>query len=229
MLPSVRHESQPPPVFHKDDAEHLAAELAAEVLGGADPANSIINLMLPRGIVLSTEPSGAAPEREPPAPGEEEGGEEEPEGSAKHAGTSHVADGDDNTVESTEGLGGYHGAVALAGAAKVLYAVGVYSEGTNGIVAFDEPWKNVVATFYHELNEARTDPDVEEASDTNKNALLGWYSSTGEGEIGDLPINACRNNLSLVFKEIPLANGTGTVPIQLMWSNDAHGPAASAL
>lgn len=23
-----------------------------------------------------------------------------------------------------------------------------------------KPWKNVVATFYHELNEARTDPDA---------------------------------------------------------------------
>jgi hypothetical protein len=26
---------------------------------------------------------------------------------------------------------------------------------------FDQPWKNVLATFYHELNEARTDPDVD--------------------------------------------------------------------
>jgi hypothetical protein len=30
-----------------------------------------------------------------------------------------------------------------------------------------------------------------------------------------------------VFKEVPLADGSGTVPIQLMWSNDAGGPAAS--
>jgi hypothetical protein len=53
MLPSIRHEEQPPPVFHKDDAERLAKELAAaSVLGGADPANSVINIMLPRGIVL---------------------------------------------------------------------------------------------------------------------------------------------------------------------------------
>jgi hypothetical protein len=40
------------------------------------------------------------------------------------------------------------------------YAVGVYSErsdnGTEtGIVGFDLPWKNIVATFYHELREAR--------------------------------------------------------------------------
>lgn len=237
MLPSIRHEQQPPPVFHKDDAEQLAKELAAEVLGGADPANSIINIMLPRGIVLSTEPANAAPEGEPGAPREEEpalpggGGEEEEEEGAVPAGEEepegNVAVGADDAVESTEGLGGYHGAVALPGEARALYAVGAYSEGSNGIVAFDEPWKNVVATFYHELNEARTDPDVEEAAATNNDALLGWYSPTGGGEIGDLPINACHNELSLVFKEVPLANGAGTVPIQLMWSNDAHGPAAS--
>ncbi len=235
MLPSIRHEQQPPPVFHKNDAEQLAKELAAAgVLGGADPANSVINMMLPRGIVLSTEPTpegGAPHEEEVAPPGGEEGaapaGGEEPEGQAAQAGARHAEIGDDDALESTEGLGGYHGAVALPGAAKLLYAVGVYSEGNNGIVAFNEPWKNVVATFYHELNEARTDPDVEEASDTNNNALLGWYSRAGEGEIGDLPINASHNELNLVFKEIPLADGTGTVPIQLMWSNNAHGPAAS--
>jgi hypothetical protein len=24
--------------------------------------------------------------------------------------------------------------------------------------------------------------------------------------------------------EVPLADGSGTVPVQLMWSNEAHGP-----
>jgi hypothetical protein len=46
----------------------------------------------------------------------------------------------------------------------IYYAV--YSEIrpdgiVNGIPVFDQPWKNVLATFYHELNEARTDPDVD--------------------------------------------------------------------
>ena len=50
----------------------------------------------------------------------------------------------------------------------IYYAIGAYSEQLpdgqiNGIPVFDQPWKNVVATFYHELNEARTDPDVEDA------------------------------------------------------------------
>jgi hypothetical protein len=59
-------------------------------------------------------------------------------------------------------------AQCVLGTDRVYYAVGVYSQteadGTvNGIPVFDQPWKNVVATFYHELNEARTDADVEDA------------------------------------------------------------------
>src|SRR5512142_2055630 len=65
------------------------------------------------------------------------------------------------------------------------YAIGVYSEqladgSTNGIPVFDAPWKNVVATFYHELNEARTDADVEDAiragNDPSATKFLGWVS-----------------------------------------------------
>jgi Resolvase, N terminal domain len=71
----------------------------------------------------------------------------------------------------------------------VYYSVGVYSQteadGTvNGIPVFDQPWKNVVATFYHELNEARTDADVEGAiragNSPNANSFLGWISDQGE-------------------------------------------------
>ena len=79
-------------------------------------------------------------------------------------------------ADSRHGLGGYHGSTNVAGTA-VYYAVGVYSEDGNGIPAFDQPWKNVAATFYHELNEARTDPDVEDAIRTGDSSRLGWYSA----------------------------------------------------
>ena len=76
----------------------------------------------------------------------------------------------DDEASSLNGLGGYHGSVHVGGdaGATIYYAVGVYSEALpdgsqNGIPVFNENWKNVVATFYHELNEARTDPDVEDA------------------------------------------------------------------
>src|SRR5207249_3693398 len=135
----------------------------------------------------------------------------------------------DEAVDSKHGLGGYHGSIhAKHGSTTdtVYYAVGVYSEGKNGIAAFDKPWKSICATFYHELCEARTDPDVEDAiraGDTPKaNKFLGWYSPKG-GEIGDIPMEEADADLSTVMKEVPLGGG-GTTPIQLMWSNAVSGP-----
>ena len=134
-----------------------------------------------------------------------------------------LADGD---VDSQHGLGGYHGSVK-AGTSEGYYSVSVYSDGDNGIVAFDEPWKNVCATLYHELQETRTDPDVEDAirqgSAPGADKLLGWYSPRG-GEIGDIPMSETNGDIGLVMKEVPLADGSGTVPIQLMWSNAVDGP-----
>jgi hypothetical protein len=132
----------------------------------------------------------------------------------------------DGDVTSERGLAGYHGSLHVGGQ-TLYYAVAVYSEGTNGIVAFDEPWKNVCATLYHELQETRTDPDVEDAirlgSAPGADRLLGWYSPRG-GEIGDIPMSEAVGNLDLVMREVPLADGSGTVPIQLMWSNAVGGP-----
>ena len=133
---------------------------------------------------------------------------------------------DTGDVDSKHGLGGYHGSVKVNGSER-YYAVAVYSDGDNGIVAFDEPWKNVCATLYHELQETRTDPDVEDAirlgSAPGADRLLGWYSPRG-GEIGDIPMAEAGGDLGRVRKEVPLADGSGTVPIQLMWSNAAGGP-----
>ena len=99
---------------------------------------------------------------------------------------------------------------------------------SNGIPAFRQSWKNVVATFYHELNEARTDPDVEDANRTGDLSKVGWYANVDHGgEIGDIPMNEAGAHLSLVFKEIDLADGSGTVPVQLMWSNKDFGPSSN--
>jgi hypothetical protein len=140
-----------------------------------------------------------------------------PRGAVLVDGTSTGGDG----VDSRHGLGGYHGSVN-----GTYYAVAVYSEGANGIVAFDRPWKNVCATLYHELQEVRTDPDVEDAIRAGTTPagerLLGWYSPRG-GEIGDVPL-AVSTNPSEVLREVPLADGSGSVPIQLMWSNAVGGP-----
>jgi len=193
----------PPATTDQVAAEKIVEELlAGNQLAGLDLTTTVVNLLLPSGIVLSD--SGGA---------------------------QKLQKLDQESADSLHGLGGYHGSVHV-GATQVYYAIGVYSEkrpdGTeNGIVAFDKPWKNVVATFYHELNEARTDSDVEDAiragNDPSADKFLGWTSSQGY-EVGDGPVFEANSDLSLVFKEVPLADGSGTVPIQLMWSNHVHGP-----
>jgi hypothetical protein len=209
-----------PNVVSQGDVENLVRQLfKAATLSGFDFTSTVFNFMLPSGTILNTDvapTNGAiAAQLERPV--------------AVKRGTPA-----ENEEDSTQGLGGYHGSVHAGSADNVptlYYAVGVYSEtlpdGTvNGIPVFDQPWKSVVATFYHELNEARTDPDVEDAiragSDPNATKFLGWTSKQGE-ECGDFPVSEA-NPLSQVFQEVKLSDGSGTVPIQFQYSDAAHGP-----
>jgi hypothetical protein len=126
--------------------------------------------------------------------------------------------------DSLNGLGGYHGSVHVQHNGRrvtLYYSANVFSEGTNGIPVFDAPWKNVVATLYHELNEFRTDADVKDAIETRDNDFLGWMSRSGR-ECGDEPI-AVAAQLDLVFQEVLVANAR-KVPVQFMYSNVVHGP-----
>jgi hypothetical protein len=131
--------------------------------------------------------------------------------------------------DSKHGLGGYHGSIHRSRNSRkqtIYYAVGVYDEGSNGIVVFAEPWKNICAVFYHELMEARTDPDIEDAiraGDTpGADRFLGWYSPRG-GEIADIPLDEAFD-LADVMKEVTLTGSTRKVPVQLLWSNAVSGP-----
>jgi hypothetical protein len=181
----------------QQDVENRLTQIQAQGgLAGFDLSNTVFNFMLPRGVVLTIDDGS----------GDEEGG-------IGHAAGAEV----EKESSSLEGLGGFHGSIHV-GANTLFYAVGVFSEGNNGIVAFDQSWKNVVATFYHELNEARTDAGVEDDQ-------VAWVNNERPSEeIGDIPMTLAGNNLSKVMKEVPLADGSGTVPIQLMWSNAAAGP-----
>ena len=132
-----------------------------------------------------------------------------------------LALGDSNSLN---GLGGYHGSLHVQHNGRqvtLYYSANVFSDGDNGIPVFDQPWKNVVGTLYHELNEFRTDADVNDAIQTNDNDFLGWMSRTGR-ECGDEPI-AVAKELDLVFQEVLVASG-GKVPVQFMYSNVVHGP-----
>lgn len=132
-------------------------------------------------------------------------------------------------VSSLDGLGGFHGSTHIVRNGRritLYYSANVYSTRLgngreNGIVAFDQPWKNVIGTLYHELNEFRTDPDVSDAITNNDNGFCGWTSNSGQ-EVGDQPIFRAGANLGLVFQEIQTSNHI-SIPVQFMYSNKVHG------
>jgi hypothetical protein len=204
-----------PATFSQGDVESLIATMASQGrFGGRDLTSTVFNFMLPSGTVLNDNAGPSA--------------ESKPE--VKAVKKSPIPD--DDEADSLHGLGGYHGSIHTNNGDTIYYAIGVFSEksadGTeNGIAVFDQPWKNVVATFYHELNEARTDCGVEDAiragNDPNAVNFLGWTSKEGE-ECGDFPVFESGNDLTKVFQEVPLTEGGGTVPVQFQYSDNVHGP-----
>jgi hypothetical protein len=217
----------PPALMSQGDVEQLVATFySGGKLTGLDLTTTLFNFILPPGTVLNTDTATTG------------GGEHVVSGAKRQAAVakSHAvapkALVPKDEADSLNGLGGYHGSVHVSGADIVYYAVGVYSQteadGTvNGIPVFDRPWKNMVATFYHELNEARTDADVEDAiragNNPDANSFLGWVSDQGE-EIGDFPVSEAGGDLTQVFQEVELTDNSGTVPIQFMYSDAVHGP-----
>jgi len=206
-----------PKTVSQTTIQQIVTTLATQgKFAGSDLTKTVFNFMLPPKTVLNDDTTASSAKSHD---------SDKPD--AKKKGAIPL----DDDVDSLHGLGGYHGSVHVNGQ-TVYYAVGVYSQiesnGTeNGIVAFDQPWKNVVATFYHELNEARTDADVDDAiragNDPSAIKFLGWTSRQGE-ECGDYPVFEVRNNLNLVFQEVELASGQGTVPVQFQYSDHVHGP-----
>ena len=211
FIPSTLLPGPAPDTMSQGDVENLVSDLFdSGTFESFDLTSTVFNFMLPRGTILNDNPAPGANRgstdtdvRRPSVPEAEE-------------------------ADSLHGLGGYHGSVQIHGM-TIYYAVGVYSESangkTNGIPVFDAPWKNVVATFYHELNEARTDPDVERVIKGGASSLLGWTSSQGE-ECGDFPVFEA-NPLGQVFQEVTLVDGD-TAPVQFQYSNYVHGPEGPA-
>jgi hypothetical protein len=216
-----------PAKVSQGDVENLVRRLfQAGTLSGVNFAATVLNFMLPSGTILTTDlapTSGAISSNVESSKTQQ----------ATPMALAHAVPPQDQE-DSTNGLGGYHGSVHVgtgSAAQTIYYAIGVFSEqladGTvNGIPVFDESWKNVVATFYHELNEARTDPDVEDAINAGNSPtainFLGWTSPQGE-ECGDFPVSEA-NPLTEVFKELNLTNSQATVPVQLQYSDADHGP-----
>jgi hypothetical protein len=207
----------PPSVVSRGDIDGLVnAAVTDPLLAGVDLSSTVINLLLPEGTVLTT--------NEAPTGGARRNLATEMKRYAKPAANYSLGRPDAaarETADSKNGLGGYHGSIHN-GAQTFYFAVGVFSKGDNGIDAFGVPWKNVVATFYHELCEVRTDSDVEDANRNQNISFIGWNSDQGE-ECGDLPIFE-DPGLNRVFQEIELASGGGSSPVQLQYSDAVHGP-----
>lgn len=216
-LPSHPLVGYTPKAVTRGDIQNYAAYLYQQgFLKSYDLRNTVFNFLLPPGTVLTADSRAANAQRET--------------SQAQKFETLDIVPNDDG-IDSVKGLGGYHGSVVTADGGRIYFSVGVYSQrfangATNGIPVFNEPWKNVVATLYHQLIEARTDPDVEDAirksSDLNTDRYLGWVSDTGQ-EICDFPIHA-NIPITSVIREVPLADGSATVPVQLPYSNFVHGP-----
>ena len=162
-----------------------------------DLDNTVFNFMLPRGTILKYDDDQQNAKTDAST-----------NDTLNSTGIPEVEESD-----SLNGLGGYHGSVinerGSGQSTKIYYSIAAYSEflpdgQENGIAVFDESWKNVVATLYHEINEFKTYPDVEDAIRQNENRFIGWNSDKGE-EIGDFPVFEARP-LSKVFKEVPLSN-----------------------
>lgn len=201
-----------PATVSRGDIDHLLQQALSAGLIIGDFETTVFNFLLPPGTVLT----------DAAAPG---GGAIHDAAATTHSKRGHAED----KASSLGGLGGYHGSVHLGGQ-RYYFAVGVYSQilangQENGIVAFNLPWKNVTATFYHEMQEVRTDADVEDVNNQLPGAAIGWISASGE-EIGDFPVFE-DPNLHSVFVEITLTAG-GTAPVQLIYSNRAHGPEVPA-
>ena len=229
-LPSHPLTGYRPSTMTQGDVERCVEYLYRRgFLQGYDLSSTVFNFLLPQGTVLTDDTGLSATAMTQPAA---------QVGQWTRAAVSRTADEGHNTSpvphseesSSLMGLGGYHGSIRIDGK-PVYYTADVFSERQqngrfNGIPVFAEPWKNVVATLYHELNEARTDPDVQDAirhaGDPAAERYLGWTSDRGE-ECGDYPIDESRD-LSTVVREVTLTDGSGTVPVQFQYSNAVHGP-----
>ncbi len=204
--PSTVLAGSKPSTVSQSDAEQILTNLHQQGhLNQYDLTRTVFGLVLPSGTVLTDDTTSG--------------------GQGVRSARAQRAEGD-KAVSSLEGLGGYHGEVQVGGA-TIYYAIVVYGEHMsngqdNGIPAFSEPWKNVVAAMYHELNEARTDADIYGTPGWISNPIAAFGGQ--QVEVGDAPVFEAGNNLGLVFQEIQLADGSGTAPVQFMWSNAVHGP-----
>lgn len=205
MLAAQILETRKPRVVSEGDiVPFIKSLLKRGTIPRADLDSTIFNFLLPSGSVLSdaSEPTGSLED------------------------VAGVMPALPRSGSSLQGLGGFHGSVHVNSKTTIYYSLDVYSEvlpsgRRNGLAVLAEPWKNVVATLYHELNEFRTDPDVDDVIRTGNSKLAGWSSDEGE-EVGDAPLRLAEPLTQVIHEVKVVPSRRATVPVQLQYSNAVH-------
>ena len=135
-----------------------------------------------------------------------------------------------NGVDSKHGLGGYHGSVHAKRGSKtetVYYAVGVVLGrverhlGLPGRV--EEHVRGLLPRALRGANGSGRRGRDPRGQLVARERLPRLVLAAG-GEIGDIPLEEAGGNLSAIIREVKLAAGSKTVPVQFMWSNAVAGP-----
>ena len=203
-----------PEKFTRHSIQDVLEDIYPEI-EGMDFKNTVFNLLLPPGVVLTSRGMPDGPQYS---------------GEDPHAFIErHGAEGHEQVLTSEDGLGGYHGSAIIDGNV-IYYTVCVYSEKTKdgvrrGMPYWEDSWKNVASVLYHELQEARTSPDIEESIRHDDDSMLGWYNEKG-GEVADYVMRLAGRHLGLGMREV-VVEPDSVSPIQLLWSNRVNGPECS--
>jgi hypothetical protein len=137
----------------------------------------------------------------------------------------------DGTTESTQQMNGYHSHVDLP-QQRVYYGQDVGADAKNGFQITGDPVKDREATFFHELNEFRTDGNVPDqltyyddvtplVRSDGTPVLQHGQPLVGLGEIGDGAIDVSGlQGLPIGVVVAPFTTQSGlTVMCQKLWSN----------
>lgn len=179
LLDSAKHNFPLDALFTRHDITDILQD-CYERYSDVDLANTVFNIMLPPGVVLSSDGMPMTP------------GDDiliSTSGLGGYHG-SEVIDGKDLyfTVQ--------------------VYSEKT-ADMDNGVAYWEDSWKNIVSILYHELAQVYTNPDMEQSIIRNDDTMMGWYNEES-GEIADAPMQLAGPYLGLAMRELVLQTDTVT-------------------
>lgn len=179
IVDSVPHNYELTGVFNRHDVGNVLRD-CYERFGHNDLSQTTFNLMLPPGIVLSSEGM-------PMTPGDE-------------VLISTAGLGGYHGSENIDGHEIYFTVQCYS------QKEGTFD---NGVAYWEDSWKNIVSILYHELSQVFTNPDMEPSIRQDNDRLMGWYNEE-VGEIADAPMQIAGPYLGLAMRELVLRTDTVT-------------------